>query len=409
MNIQVIEHQRIHISKNRDAQKKTITREDAAYLRLIEEKNNYQIFKWGRDYISPQQWIGIISTPKVSIEILPKITDEENYDFIKEKLIHMLQVCYDIPLRKNVDARITYGKQGFLDILVAIFLRELEKQIKSGLIRTYQKITKNLPAIKGSIDLTKHINKNMIASNRFVCEFSSLTNDNLLNQTIKYTLTLLNNLVIHQSNKLNIRKLLSYFDTVSLRMIKPGDLKNIHFNRNSSRYKEVIEYCRLFIEGNSLQLKSGEVKVSLMLFDMNKLFEKYIYRSYNKVFRGKVSYQYSKSYLLKTSNDQKKVQLQPDMLIHKDDTERVIIDTKWKNVNFAEEKDLYQMNAYLTIIPDIREGILLYPKSQKNDKMVGSYTFLHPDREVTLKIRTVDLTLTGDNPAFFAYLRNLLD
>jgi hypothetical protein len=67
------------------------------------------------------------------------------------------------------------------------------------------------------------------------------------------------------------------------------------------------------------------------------------------------------------------------------------------------------MNAYLTAIPSISNGILLYPKSTRNDTMIGSYVFKHTDQSRTLNIKTVDLTLAGETPAFSAHLLSLLD
>ena len=157
MKITVVEHERVRISRERDIDRKCITKQDAEYLRQIEKKNNAAIFDWGDRTLSPQQWVGIISTPDVTIEVLPKISNEENEQFVKEKLIYMMQTAYDVPFRKNIEARMSLGVRGFIDILASIFLRELERQLLQGLPKAYAKISNNRDAVKGSINFIKHI------------------------------------------------------------------------------------------------------------------------------------------------------------------------------------------------------------------------------------------------------------
>ena len=97
MILKVLEHQKIHIRKNRDLTKLQISYSDAEIIKAVDQKNGF-IFKWGNDYVIPQQWVGIISCKDFSIEILPKISninDEENSCKI---LYKMLEVVYDIPI-----------------------------------------------------------------------------------------------------------------------------------------------------------------------------------------------------------------------------------------------------------------------------------------------------------------------
>ncbi|MEC2345017.1 hypothetical protein P9H28_13080 [Paenibacillus barengoltzii] len=411
MNIKVLEHQKIFISAEANEQKKQISKKDADYLRRIEKERNYGIFKWGRNYLTPQQWVGIISTPDVTIEILPKISNEENTDLIREKLIYMLQVAYDIPIKNNINALVSFAKIGMLDILVSMFLRDLENQLRNGIYKRYQKRTKNLSTVKGSINFSKHINRNMLTEEKFYCTYSVFTENNIINQIIKYTLRKLERAVRHNSNRNWIKKLSPVFEEVNYSEFNLQQITDIQFDRNMARYRTIIEYCKLFIEGLSAEMKSGEVKINFLLFDMNRLFEKFIFKAYKKIFGNKTTFQFSKYHLLRHDAIQKKiVLLRPDIVIQRDADDRIIIDTKWKNSNgFADEKDLYQMNGYLSTIDKATEGILLYPKSDSNDKMVGEYTFLNKDRNIKLKIRTVDLTLCSDNPSFYNYLMGLLD
>lgn len=408
--IEVIEHQKIKIGRKFDSILNQITSEDAEYLRQLEIKQEKQIFKWGHGTVSPQQWVGVISVPSGSIEILPKIAENGNLEQSREILVHMLQVVHDVPTRKNIRSNLKYGTQGFLDVLIFLFLTELEKQIRHGMYKTYQKHTQNLYSIKGTVDYSENLRRNSLLKNKFVCNYSKFTEDNLLNQIIKFTLLCLSKVTLTQRNKTLIKRLSVHFDSVSEKKIIENDIDGIVFHRNNLRFEETLNFCRLFLKGLSLELKSGELEIEFMLFDMNQLFERYIYKMFKKALKnGKVLYQNKKNYMLSESYGNKsKVQLKPDLILSYQN-KTVVLDTKWKIMSgFADEKDVYQMNAYLDCIPQLEEGILLYPKSTRNDKIVNDYMIKGTTNKSTLKIRTVDLSMSGDNPAFFNYLLNLL-
>lgn len=409
--IEVIEHQKLKIGKKFDPLKKQITKKDAEHLRQLEIKQDKQIFKWGHNTVSPQQWVGVITVPCGTIEVLPKIIENENVERLREVLVHMLQVVHDVPVRKNITANLRFGTQGFLDVLIFLFLTELEKQLRNGMYKTYQKHTQNLNSIKGTVDHPNNLRKNVLLKNKFVCKYSKFTEDNQLNQIIRFTLEFLSKVAVSQRNKILIKRLLINFVDVTLKKITENDIDGLIFHRNNKRYQETISFCRLFIKGFALDLKSGEVKIDFMLFDMNHLFERYIYRMYKKALKsGKVVFQYKKNYMLtKSSVTSNKVQLKPDLIISTP-SKTIVLDTKWKNIHgFADEKDVYQMNAYLDCIPNLDEAILLYPKSEKNDKIKGDYHINATHGTSSLKIRTVDLSMSGENPAFFNYLIGLLN
>ncbi|WP_392455841.1 McrC family protein [Chryseomicrobium aureum] len=409
MRYEVLEHQRIYISSRRDPSRYCISKEDADHLRVLEEKQGKQIFKWGVNYLTPQQWIGIVSTPDITIEILPKIAEEQNINLIKSSFIEMLKVTNDIPIRKNINANTSYGSHGFIDIIAALFLKELEKQVMRGMIKSYETLTENLNTVKGSIDFTKQIGKNTVMHHKFYCNYPVLNFNNPLNQLIKYTLTILKRLTRRQTNISLIAKISPYFDLVESKFFTKEDIEKIILNRNSIRFNEVISYCKIFVSGKSLELNAGKVNIDFMLFDMNALFEKFIYKCYKKIYKN-VLFQYTKQKLLSnTETGINRLRLKPDIILNLPDNLK-IIDTKWKSKGVVEESDIYQMNSYLNTFEGIHEGVLLYPKSKNNAKMIGDYNFNNQEDLLLVKIRVVDLTELGRNrQAFFNCLKEIVE
>lgn len=409
MSLVVLEHQKIYIGHERNLKKYQISKKDAEAIRAVDINNN-GIFKWGNRYIIPQQWIGVISLPGLSIEILPKISNEENLDIIKETLLFMFKVANDIPTKNNIDAKINFTKNGLVEVLVSNFIKKVEYYIREGLIHSYNKTINNLNTVKGSIDFSKQINKNIMNPTRFVCKYSKLDVNNNINKYIKYTLIEMKHISRDYSNIRRLNTLLLYFDDIETFSINQVRGINISITRINARIKEIIDYCNLFLDGFSVSLSTGEYSVSSMLFDMNKIFEKFIYKYYKKIYGADVTYQYNRNYLISNKVDNtKKIKLKPDMLIDTKNGFKMVVDTKWKIIkSFIKESDVYQMNAYVSAIPNVDIAILLYPQTSTTKTVIEDYNFCNLGAKKELRIRTVDLSLVGKEKLFIDHLKTLL-
>ena len=409
MILSVLEHQKIYIGKTRNISKRQISFSDADAIRII-DINNKGIFKWGNRYIVSQQWVGVISLPGLSLEILPKISDSYDETFIKETLLMMFKVAHDIPTKKNIKAKVNFTKNGLVEILISNYLDQIEFYIREGLLYSYCKVTKNTTAVKGSIDFAKQVNKNILNPTRFVCKYSKLDIDNNVNQIIKYTMCKMKKVSRDSVNLRKLNTLRIYFEEVSNINLKAASNMNIQINRINVRVKEIIEYGKLFLDGYSVSISNGDNSISSMLFDMNKIFEKFIYKNYKKIFGSNVFYQSGNNYLLSDKNGKiKRIKLKPDMLINTSKGFKMVVDTKWKIIkSFAKESDVYQMNAYVSAISKVDTAILMYPKTIETDTAVGDYIFFNTEERKELKIRTVDLSIANDENQFKNHLCDLL-
>ncbi|WP_394526924.1 McrC family protein [Lacrimispora sp. JR3] len=409
MMLTVLEHQKVYIGKFRDETKPQISYEDANLLRMV-DLNNRGIFKWGNHFLIPQQWVGAIALPGLSIEILPKVTDYYDENFTKRVLLQMFKVANNIPTKKNVSAKVSFAKNGLIEILIANFLDCIEHYIKEGFISSYCKVTRNLPAIKGSIDFSKQINKNLLNPTRFVCRYSRMEVDNPVNGLLKYVLNVMQKVSCDYSNCKRIVTALVYFDVVKEMDEKSVRNNNIQITKVNQRVQILLQYAYLFLDGYAVSINNGKNTVSSMLFDMNKVFEKFIYKSYRKVFGGKVQYQSAKNYLITDKNSAaKRINLRPDLLIYSPGGVKMVVDTKWKRIRkFVKESDVYQMNAYVSAIDKVDTAILLYPKAEDASGAVGDYEFTNSSGNKELKIRTVDLSLIADEKNFSEHIKSLL-
>lgn len=396
MIIKVIEHEKIGIRNKNNCEKKYISRQNADLLRKIEEVKNKNIFKWSYNSISPQQWIGVIWLNGVSIEIMPKISDEANEEQTMDSLISMLNVVYDVKIQNKITARLKNKQDGIIEILISLFLKELDFEYKKGIYKEYIKIDKNLYAMKGKIDFNKNIKKNLFSPHRFYCKYSYLSENNIINQIIKSTLIYISKITTNREHRGVIKKIINSLQNVNHYREINNIISNIKFNRQSERFKDIIKYCQMFWDGFGASMTTGDNDVESFLIDMNDLFEKYIYRMLKKVHGKKVKYQESNNFLLMDAqnNKNKKIKLKPDIILEQCNG-KTIIDTKWKIIdNFVSPTDAYQMNAYIDNIENSKDVILLFPKCKKNDRIVRDFVFTKKQNR-NLKIKTIDVLLAG--------------
>jgi 5-methylcytosine-specific restriction enzyme subunit McrC len=114
----------------------------------------------------------------------------------------------------------------------------------------------------------------------------------------------------------------------------------------------------------------GNKKGFTMLFEMNTLYEQYIGKLVKELWNGdgKITIlQDNSKYLLVDAKTKKnKLNLIPDILLKENSVNKLIIDTKWKAVEYDNKvlcttEDLYQMHAYITTYTEVNRVVLLYP------------------------------------------------
>ena len=213
-------------------------------------------------------------------------------------------------------------------------------------------------------------------------------------------------------NKKKIDELLPTFYHVSSITREEALSLNIGFTPINIRAEEAFKYGRIFLENIYATLNAGATKIYSMLFDMNLLYETFIYRAALTVFGNRVTYQKKAGYVVTRDVDAKKfICMRPDLTVKTNDITEIIIDTKWKIPSkFAKESDIYQMNAYSTSSQKVSKVVLLYPHLDSTGKMVGKYTFLlGKEQSRSLEIKTIDITKVLVWNDFLADLRKVIN
>jgi len=358
---------------------------------VLENELNYLKLTMKKGYskvLQAQNYVGVIQTKDgTTIEILPKLQNKSNEE-LKILLLKMLKTLKNSPFKNFNKATLKSAKMPLLEIFISMFLDEVDKLIKRGLKSDYIQKEENLKFLKGKLKLKEHLKKNYIHKERFFVSYDEFITDRVENRLIKTTLKF-----IYKKSKLNknqqkIREFLFVFDDIKISHNIKNDFSKIKLNRQMKDYENLLLWAKIFLLGNSFTPYKGDTISFALLFDMNLLFESYVYHKLKKKIKN-IKAQDKTHHLAKDSKGKGKFQLKPDIVINDGE---IIIDTKWKILNKDKihnginQADMYQLYAYGTKYKNCKKLFLIYPKD--NEIEATFYKFFD---DLELKIYFFDL------------------
>lgn len=359
--IQVFEHQTLKVDETSIFK---MTHFNA--LEKYGYKTKERLFSVGNKRIKFNNYVGVIQVKNLTIEVLPKAdnngTDESSKDKWHDVLVTILKECKLIKLNTISNAKLKLKSASILDLYYDLFLSETETIFNQGLRKNYRSEEENLNKVKGKILFTNHIRKNAFHKERFFVEHKIFDANNKLNQILLKALLVLKNISHNPKHNIRINKLLLNFEGISEENITEKWFEKIKFDRNTDRYRQVISLAKLIILRYSPDLKGGNENVLAIMFDMNMLYENYIYRKLKPL-------QNDPSNPIIEVKEQNRTPfwetrgLRADIILETEN-KRLVIDTKWKvlNDNKPSDSDLKQMFVY-NLHYDTNLSILLYPKT----------------------------------------------
>jgi hypothetical protein len=384
----------------REFQKITYNKNKKVFFKLkkyIKDNNledNYEFFKITKDVIVPQNFVGTILLDDIQIDILPKIPLVENN--IEAEKIRFLEILQNIDYFKEKifsNSKIEIIDTSILELFIHLFIEEVEKIVKKGLIYKYVDKNENLNVFKGKLDINSHIKYNFSHKERFFMKFDEFSVNSLENIIIKLTIQKLKKISINPKNKESLNKIGYYFENISILESSIENLKYLTFDRMNVYYRNAIQWAKIFLNNQSSSIFStNNGEMPSILFPMETIFENYIAnklvniiqeKSYNqltiKVQDNSCSI-FSSISLNNIKVDNNILRIRPDIVIkNKDAKEIFILDTKWKILNKLDDKfkisteDVYQMLAYVKTYSDrnknkyiCKKAYLIYPATNMN-------------------------------------------
>jgi 5-methylcytosine-specific restriction enzyme subunit McrC len=360
--------------------------EDYLYdrLRLFDRKRREdkgKVFEWGDGFARTTQWVGVIQIPGLQIEILPKIdvlssetlpeNNEAQYQ-ARRNLLYMLSVSGNVPVKSRDIAHLAIRQAPLSETLAAIFANRLRQELLRGLERGYIEKQGNIRQFKGKLIVVQQVLHNSAHRERFYCRYDEFSDDTLMNQIFRASCYILLEVTSTPGTQDILRKCLLLLDGVSDIEVQDTDFGRIVINRQNERFEDILGFCRLLLAGHTPMIQAGRTNTFSLLFDMNKVFERFIAAFIGryvaprlegvKVFPQAARH---KRHLMQ-SEGAPVLRLEPDLLIESENG-RLIMDTKWKllvakkrGLGGVSDADLYQLYAY-TRRYGCTSSVLLYP------------------------------------------------
>ncbi|PKV75288.1 McrC family protein [Pontibacter ramchanderi] len=337
------------------------------------------------------EYVGVLQVGGLTIEVLPKADKNDSITKWHGMLIGMLKAVGLFNIQAPTTSDLSLRSNSILDLYFALYLQEVEYLLHRGLVKKYRKTESNATALKGSIQFAQHIQKNLVHQERFYVRHTTYDVQHQLHQILYKTLLLLKQINTNTALHSKIGSLLLNFPEQQDLKVSEATFEKITLNRKTESYSKALEIARMLLLNYHPDVSKGQNHVLALMFDMNMLWERFVYVSLRKGFRkANLSYtlhdQVHKYFWKPTHGSRSKIK--PDIVINKDKTDCVVLDTKWKNLNGYNPSpdDLRQLYVYHQYY-HAKKVALVYPggeKGLKNGKYLCSSTGIETDKECSI-------------------------
>ncbi len=401
-------------SKNR---KKVVLPHHAEQLEIATRRsfpkgtNIDQVLLFKKRVIKSSDHVGIVGNNACTLEILPKIVSNKRSEYISEmairkRLVHMLSVARNIKINEGTLTNLNWEKNPILEFLIRGFTEKLFDLVRQGMPRNYKEMARDLPTIRGSLDVARQFTRHAVDPSRLACRFDELTKDIALNQKMKTTLQHLYRFSKNAQNQQRLRELLFLYTDIAIVPTSILNYKEIKLDRTNKKWHWLVEMADLLLKNQFQTTIGGKSRGYSILFDMNKLFEEYVGRRIQTVAKklhrsGKcklsVELQNQRKFCIYDKHGKGLFKTIPDIVLKSEGKVVHIIDTKWKQLApkprdlDVSSSDVYQIMTY-GLVHDSIQMTLLYPHSSILGKKDGIQQSGQTEEQGrNLSIRTIDL------------------
>jgi 5-methylcytosine-specific restriction enzyme subunit McrC len=328
----------------------------------------------------------------------------KNRNILIKNVYYMLAYVFEVLKEQQYKDVGTEDFDQIYNLLGSILHKGISKQVKQGLYREYVIKNESVAGVKGKINMSKSIVHKINRERQLNCDFDDLSINNVFNQVLKATVTLLvSQSSLNRDIKYSLNIVLNYLHGVDTINVKEIPWNQLVVNRNNKNYRMLLTICYFIVDGMLLTSDTGQYKLASFIDDekMAYLFEKFVLNYYKKHFSQlNPSASYISWNLEEASNTEYLPIMKSDITL-KQKNKTMIIDTKYysselqKNTQFEKltfhSSNLYQIFTYVknkdTNHTGNVSGLLLYAKTR--DSIVKDTTIIMDKNRISIK--TIDL------------------
>lgn len=371
----VFEHQTLKVNEVYGG--KTFTDKHHELLESSFKEKDFPFYTLIRNGVRFCQYVGVLQIGNLTIEVLPKADKSNDTGKWKRLLIGMLREVGVFKIHAPSSSDLKLQSNSILDLYFELFVTEIEYLLHRGLVKRYRKTEGNTTALKGSLQFGKHIQQNLVHQERFYVSCTTYDTKHTIHSILYKALRLLKNINTQNALHSRIGALMLNFPEMPDIKVSEATFEKITYNRKDEHYQKAIDIARLLLLNYHPDVSKGRNHVLALMFDMNLLWEQFVYVSLRKKIKDKDGYaiksQISKAFW-QPHEERNTSHMKPDIFIETDNGMRIVLDTKWKNLNGynPSPEDLRQMYVYHDYF-NAKRVALVYPIEKQTQLKSGFF------------------------------------
>ena len=269
---------------------------------------------------------------------------------------YLLEKVLDFPNFISLDTNANQEERMF-NLLLFLFPHYLKVAARKGAFKTYINNKYNDGNVRGTIDIARHIKRNIPFVGDIAYNQREYSFDNYLMELIRHTIEHI------KSKSYGYNLLNKVKDEVKLVIdatpkYRATDIRHAYYHE----YRDLQRLCILILQNQKHKFGDGHRKVYGILFDGAWLWEEYINSLIGDMFHHPMN---------KSGTGAQRLfgggigLIYPDF-IGRNPADRVIADAKYKPIDNIGNKDYLQVLAYMFRF-DSKRGYYLYPDSTDSD------------------------------------------
>lgn len=276
---------------------------------------------------------------------------------------YLLERVLDFPNVVNLETDASRDDKMF-SLLLFLFPRYLAAALRKGAFKTYVRNEYNDGNVKGTINIDRHIRKNIPFTGNIAYSQREYAYDNFLMQLIRHTIEFIRRkpyghklLAKVKDEVQTVMEATPSYEAKNLRKVLVANKKNTVRHAYYHEYRALQRLCILILQNEKTQVGLGSKKIYGILFDGAWLWEEYINSLVHEAFYHPMNKGGKGAQWLFAGGTGL---IYPDF-IGKNPNGRIIADAKYKPIDNIGNKDYLQVLAYMFRF-DAKKAFFFYPE-----------------------------------------------
>lgn len=357
--------------------------------------------------IKTQNIIGFLGYENERLTIHSRFANgDDNYflHYMLQKVLQLNLTSLDVGLSQE---------DSWYQLLIYLFPKYLQAALRKGLYKEYQRFFYNDSHVKGTIEVTRHIKKNVPFTGKITYSTREFSFDNALMQLIRHTIAFIQHTVPNGrallSSSASVRENIAEIVRVTPSYKFSDRAKIIHLNQTRPirhayyyEYGKLQQLCLMILRQTKHGLNQSNQKIRGLLFDVAWLWEEYL-ATLLPEFEHPQNKSKSGGYSLFESGNGR---IYPDFLSLTDCP--IVADAKYKPIENINGSDYLQIVAYMYRF-NARLGFYLFPNNT-NDANNSQFNLLQGKgerRDTKIIVKKVGLEIPQKSSSYDDFVKQI--